>query len=84
MSYRIEVDQRAAKELFALPKEVVQRLHASIGALANNARPPGSRKLTGRDGHRVRAGDYRVLYTVDDTAGLIRIFRVGHRKGVYR
>lgn len=84
MTYRIEVEQRASKELLGLPKGVVRRLRDAIDALGDNPRHPGARKLTGRGGHRVRTGDYRVLYEIDDSTKTIRVYNVGHRKDVYR
>jgi mRNA interferase RelE/StbE len=84
LSYRLEVDDRAARELGDLPKEAVQRLARAIRALGDNPRPPGARKLTGREGYRIRVGDYRVLYEVEDNSRLVRIYKVGHRREVYR
>ena len=84
MNYRIEVEARAARELLDLPKAVVRRLHDAIAALGENPRPPGTRKLTGRGGYRIRTGDYRVLYEVDDASRLVRIYQVGHRRDIYR
>lgn len=84
MSYDIEVDVRAAKDLVRLPKGIVARLHSAITSLGTDPRPPGAKKLTGRDGYRIRVGDYRVLYEIEDDKKRIRIYRVGHRQGVYR
>ncbi len=84
MTYRIEVDNRAVKELLRLPKAAVARLHEAISALIQEPRPPGARKLTGREGYRIRIGPYRVLYEVEDELQRIRIYRIGHRKDVYR
>mgnify|MGYP001146854820 CR=1 FL=1 len=52
--------------------------------LAEDPRPPAARKLQGRDGYRVRVGDYRILYTIDDGVLLVVIVTVGHRRDVYR
>jgi mRNA interferase RelE/StbE len=52
--------------------------------LRNNPRPVTSKKLHGREGYRMRIGDYRVLYTVDDRAKTVVIISVGHRQDVYR
>ncbi len=84
MSYRVEVDARAAKAFYGFPKEAVGRIHAAVEGLATNPRPPGAKKLTGRDGYRIRAGDYRVLYEVVDAAKLVRVYTIGHRRDVYR
>ena len=52
--------------------------------LADNPRRHGSAEPTGRDGRRIRIGDYRVLYTIDDSANTVTVFQVGHRRDVYR
>lgn len=59
---------------------------AAVRALGAVPRPPGARKLqgSGRDDYRIRIGDYRVLYEVDDTARVVRIMRVRHRREAYR
>ncbi len=46
--------------------------------------PPGARKLTGQEGYRIRKGGYRILYVIDDAAALVRVYRIGHRREVYR
>lgn len=82
--YRVELESRACREIAALPKEVVQRISDVISALERDPRPPGAKKLTGREGYRVRTGRYRLLYTIDDGRRLVRIYRAGHRREVYR
>jgi mRNA interferase RelE/StbE len=66
MSYALGILPRAQRELGALPTETYQRLREAIFALAHEPRPQSSRKLTGREGWRLRVGDYRVLYDIDD------------------
>ncbi len=56
----------------------------AIRVLAGDPRPPGSRKLVGRESYRTRGGDYRVIYLVDDDELLITVLGVGHRREVYR
>ena len=56
----------------------------AILALGREPRPPGARKLTGREGYRIRIGAYRILYEVEDEQRRIRIYHIGHRKDVYR
>ncbi|MFO7662399.1 MAG: type II toxin-antitoxin system RelE/ParE family toxin [Chloroflexota bacterium] len=84
-SYRVEWKRSAAKELKNLPQPVILRILDSVGGLAENPYPHGSRKLAG-SGHsyRIRVGDYRVLYTIEDDILLVQIIRVGHRRDVYR
>mgnify|MGYP001558869559 CR=1 FL=1 len=84
MIWRVEFETRAKREFFDLPKETQQRLVPVIEDLAKHPRPPGAKKLTGQEGFRIRKGDYRLLYTIDDKASLVRIYRIGHRREVYR
>jgi mRNA interferase RelE/StbE len=84
VTYRVELDDRAIKELKSLPQEVITRMREVALALARDPRPPGARKLTGRDGYRIRVGDYRVLYEIEDTPRRVRVYRIGHRREVYR
>jgi mRNA interferase RelE/StbE len=84
-NYSLQIKPSAAKELEALPKKDRQRLAARIQALATDPRPPGCEKLSGQDNlYRVRQGDYRILYTVDDAALLVVVYKIGHRREVYR
>lgn len=84
MAYSLFIEAKADKELGKLPTEVQERIDEAIDGLADDPQPPGSRKLRGRDGRRLRVGDYRVLYAVDDAEMTVTVIRVGHRKDVYR
>ena len=82
--YSIEIKHSAQKELDALDNSVFNRIDRKILALADNPRPPGCKKLSGyRDQWRVRVGDWRVVYLIDDEAKLVTITRVAHRREVY-
>lgn len=83
-SYRLELETRALKELKGLPKDRRELISGVLDDLERDPRPPGAKKLAGVDGWRVRKGDYRVLYTVDDSSRLVRVYRIGHRREVYR
>ena len=82
-SYRIEIKRSAAKELEALPLKDRKRIVAKIRRLAGEPRPPRCERLSGHAKYRIRQGDYRVLYAIDDHEALIQIVKVGHRKDVY-
>jgi len=84
VTYRIEVETRARREYRDLPDHIRDLIADAIDDLQADPRPPGCRKLVGEDGYRVRTGDYRVLYGVDDASRLVRIYRIGHRSTVYR
>jgi mRNA interferase RelE/StbE len=83
-SYRLLIKPSAAKELEAVPKRDRRRVVARIQSLRNDPRPPGSEKLSGHDLYRVRQGNYRVLYSVDDSDETIILIKIGHRREVYR
>jgi mRNA interferase RelE/StbE len=85
-SYRVLIKKSAAKELEAVPgKKDRQRLIERIRSLSEEPRPHGAEKLSGStDKYRVRRGDYRVLYEVEDDVLIVNVVRVGHRKDVYR
>ena len=83
MSYSVLILRRAQRELTSLQKEPYEKVKAAISALAENARPRGCRKLTGREGWRIRAGNYRVIYEIDDREKVVTVFHVGHRRDIY-
>ena len=70
MSYLVRLERRAERELRRLPREVLRAVDAKLVALSRNPRPPGTVKLRGRDteGWRLRVGEYRIHFTVDDPA----------------
>ena len=84
--YRILIKRSASKELEAVAQKTDrQRIVARIHALAGEPRPSGCEKLAGHDDrYRVRQGDYRIVYAVDDSQRSVTIFKVGHRREVYR
>ncbi len=84
MIYRVIVLSSAQREVKRLPREVQALITAHITALGTNPRPHGVKKLVGRDEYRIRVGDYRIIYTVDDDIVTVTVIRVGHRSDVYR
>jgi mRNA interferase RelE/StbE len=83
MSYDVLILRRAQKELANLPKTDYQRIHDAVEALAEEPRPVGCKKLVGREGWRIRVGDYRVIYEVDDTNQKVTVLHIGHRRDIY-
>ena len=85
-NYKLDIKPSAAKELESLgTKKDRQKIVARINALATETRPVGVEKLAGeRNGYRVRQGNYRIVYSIDDRNKLIVVMRVGDRKDVYR
>jgi mRNA interferase RelE/StbE len=84
--YRLLLKPSAGKELEAVgSKADRQRIVAKIAALANNPRPHGSEKLAGYDDrYRIRQGNYRVVYEINDAASEVTIYKIGNRRDVYR
>lgn len=83
-SYRLEVKRSAAREIGALSKADCQRIVAKLQMLASNPRPHGCEKLSGAEKYRIRQGDFRILYEIDDSTKLVTIVKVGNRRDVYR
>ncbi len=83
--YEVLIKPSARKELEAVGlKKDRQRIVAAILALAEEPRPVGCRKLSGKDKYRIRCGDYRVVYSVHDAILVVAVVKVGHRRDVYR
>jgi mRNA interferase RelE/StbE len=84
--YRLLIKPSAAKEIDALgQKKDRQRIVNRIGALASDPRPAGCEKLAGAEGrYRIRQGQFRIVYAVDDAAQKVEVVKVGHRRKVYR
>ncbi|MGH9947117.1 MAG: type II toxin-antitoxin system RelE family toxin [Pyrinomonadaceae bacterium] len=83
MSYEVFILRRAQKELADLPKADYQRMREAIAALATDPRPASCKKLTGRNGWRIRTGNYRAIYEIDDSTETVTVLHVGHRKDIY-
>ena len=84
VKYTLEIKQSAQKELDALDDALFTRIDRKILALADNTRPAGCKKLKGyKDQWRVRIGDWRVLYIIDDALKRVSVTRVAHRREVY-
>ena len=82
--YDVAFTSSAAKELSKLPGKLIARIVPKAEALASNPRPPGCTKLQAGDREwRIRVGDYRVVYTIDDARLKVEITRIRHRREVY-
>lgn len=85
MTYRVTITRGAAKTFRGLHPQVAARLKVAIEALSEDPRPPGSLQLRGGDGEfRIRVGDYRIIYDVEDDELVVLVLRVGHRREIYR
>ena len=83
MSYTVCIKRSAEKELDRLPIQVYDRIIKQLISLSDNPRPHGVKKLHGREGYRIRVGDYRILYVIDDNEKKVEIVSAAHRKEVY-
>ena len=85
MSYRIEVSRSAAKALKKIPKGDRKRIIEKIDSLSVNFPNPDTTKMKGNNPfHKVRTGDYRIIYEVQDEVLVILVVKIGHRKDIYR
>lgn len=82
--YSLRVKKSAGKELRSLPKPGLKRIAAQIQNLSHNPRPHGCEKLAGEESYRIRQGDRRVVYSIDDGQKIVEVFKIGHRREVYR
>lgn len=82
--YRITIKKSAAKELEGIPGKDLRKLVKRIQNLSVNPRPHGSQKLSNKQRYRLRQGDYRIVYSIDEQKLLIDIVKIGHRKDIYR
>jgi len=84
MTYRIVLSPMAARQLRKLDAQVRRRIQAALDLLAEQPRPPSATRLVGGAGEwRVRTGDYRIVYEIEDEQLLILVLRIGHRREVY-
>ncbi len=82
--YRVIIKKSVAKDLKGIPKKDVRRILSSIDSLADDPRPPGTKKLSGQERYRLRQGNYRILYEIEDDRLIVCVVRAGHRRGVYQ
>jgi mRNA interferase RelE/StbE len=82
--YRLIVKQSVSKDLRKIPQKDERRILTAIQTLASNPRPPQSKKISGQERYRLRQGNYRILYTIEDDRLIICVVNVGDRRDVYR
>jgi mRNA interferase RelE/StbE len=84
VAYEIEVRPAALRALRRIDRKDQARIRGAIALLATNPRPPGAIALKGRSGLRVRVGNYRIIYLIEDGKLLIVVVAIGHRREIYR
>jgi mRNA interferase RelE/StbE len=82
--YKIEIKRSASKELNSLPNKEIKKIINSINQLIENPRPINSKKLSANERYRLRVGDYRILYEIEDLILVVYIIKIAHRKDIYR
>jgi mRNA interferase RelE/StbE len=84
MSYQVNLPKTVQKQLNILPQELKQRILKTLVQLQEEPRPVNSLQMKGGQGFRLRIGDYRVLYDIDDGNKIVNLRRIGHRREIYR
>lgn len=86
MSYEVRISNSAAKEIQALPKQEIPKIIGKIEELAENPRPAGCKKLAGTPEKlwRIRSGNYRIVYAIEDKVKIVEVRSVGDRKQIYK
>jgi mRNA interferase RelE/StbE len=84
VSYSIFILRSAQRELGGLSRDAYERVRDAIRALAQDPRPSGYLKLAARRGYRIRIGDYRVIYEIDEEKKIITVLHIGHWRDIYR
>lgn len=82
--YKVLIKPSAVKELEAIPREDRERIAGRIRHLSDDPRPPGCEKLSAEEKYRIRQGQYRVVFAIDDDAQTVLVVKIGHRRDVYR
>lgn len=82
--YKIHINKSVSKDFKQIPKKDAQRILNAIQSLANEPRPPQSKKLSGQERYRLRQGNYRILYSIKDEELIICVVKVGNRRDVYK
>ncbi len=83
-SYKVLIKKSAAEELAKIPKKDLEKIGRRAGDLEQDPRPIGCQKLSGKDKYRLRQGDYRIVYSVDDSRRIVDIYKIGNRREIYR
>ena len=83
-NYQVFLSAKAEKELDKLPSQIANQLIDAIESLGENLRPTGYIKLKGRSAYKVRSGNYRIIYEIQDRILLVEVIAIGHRKDIYK
>ena len=84
VKYKIFFKPSAVKELEKVPKKVLQKIVGRIKRLSINPRPSGCEKLSDEEKYRIRQGNYRIVYLIENEKLFVIVVKVGHRRDVYK
>jgi mRNA interferase RelE/StbE len=84
VAYKIFIKPSAVKDLDSLPNKEVEKISSRLFQLVADPRPIGVQKLSDKEGYRIRSGNYRILYEINDKSETIFVYRIKHRKEAYR
>jgi len=82
--YKVLIKESAVKELEKIPRKYLKQIIGRIQSLAHDPRPQGCQKMSAKERYRIRQGDYRIVYSIQDDELTIHIYKIGHRREVYR
>lgn len=83
--YNVVLSKTAEKDLYKLPSQIISKIIPALQSLENNPRPSGCKKLKGFTNlWRIRVGNYRIIYAIDEVITLVDVREIGHRKDVYK
>lgn len=82
--YAVFIERYAQKQIAKLDKKIIPIVKEAIAGLAFNPRPHGYKKLKGEEAYRIRVGDYRVIYEIEDDKIIVTVVSIGHRKDIYK
>ena len=83
-NYKVFIKSSAAKELARLPKKDIQRITSKIKSLSADPRPHGCEKLSAQERYRIRQGNYRIVYSIEDEKLFVYVIKIAHRSEVYK
>ncbi len=83
-SYKVLIKKSATEELAKIARKDLEKIVRRVRDLAKNPRPVGCQKLSGKNKYRLRQGDYRIVYSVDDPRRIVEVYKIGNRREIYR
>jgi mRNA interferase RelE/StbE len=84
VKYKLQIKPSAVKELEKLPRKDLQKIVKKIQLLSIDPRPVGCEKLSGEEKFRIRQGNYRIIYSIEDDRLIVFVVKIGHRRDIYR